>query len=933
MVKRLRRFSIECLEKRTLLTAELSGFAEETFVSGLNRPTAMEFAPDGRLFVAEQDGDLRVIKNGALKSTPVLTVSVDSKVERGLIGLVLDPNFSSNNYLYIYWTTTTPTTHNRVSRFTINGDVADPNSRKDILDLPSLDPAHQNHNGGAMHFGPDGKLYVAVGENGNPTQAQDLSNPFGKILRVNSDGTIPQDGPFYDSTTGIARAIYAYGLRNTFTFDFQEDTGRFFANDVGQNEWEEVNDIKRGGNYGWPLHEGPSTASGFESPVYSYSHDDYGSTAIVGAAFYDHQDNHTAPFPASYDNNYFYGAIHGDVYVADLDNPGEEPVRFARKVPYPVDLDMGPDGSLFLLARVTGYSPGEGTARVLRYSFTGTDRPSIGLQPANETSSVGGDATFNISASGPALSYQWQRDGVDIAGATSNSYTIEDVAVTDNGAKFRVVVSNSAGSVTSNAATLTVVSNKAPVPVITTPVTGLHFIAGQPIDYTGTATDVEDGTIDPASYVWNISYFRGGFDTPFLPDTEQAGGTFTPATVSPYLLTEVFYRIRLTVTDSEGLSGTTSVDVVPTTTTLTVSSNIPGLTLALDGVPVTAPYSVEAVAGMARPISAPPTQELNGVTYDFLGWSDGGAAAHTLLVPVAPTEFVATYQARVIEPPPGPGTDPGVDPGTDPGTAPGTDPGTEPPVDAPPLPTIGPDLAIAMLKAKAADVVVGAQGSVHLRVTNRGVTSFAGPVQLKLFLSADTTADDSDMLAVTLDKALNLRAGRQLAQAVKFIYPEIPADGDYYLVARVVPMGNAPRETVITNNVTVAPVACHVERAHLELSPAALMTRPSVAAGGSLAVSLGLLNEGNVPLNGSLGYDILVRREEEPESAAVKVATALKTIHVKSGRQLRITKRITLPADLPPGMYVVSVVIDTGGAFAEQNELNNTLVGPMFTLI
>src|SRR4051812_35611792 len=149
---------IERLEPRTLLTVLAGGFSETTFTSGLNRPTAMDFAPDGRLFVAEQDGDVRLIKNGTLKSTPVLTVSVDNNVERGVVGIVLDPNFSTNHSLYIYWTAKTPTVHNRLSRFTLNGDVANMSSRVDLLDLPELGE-DQGHNGGAMHFGPDGKLY------------------------------------------------------------------------------------------------------------------------------------------------------------------------------------------------------------------------------------------------------------------------------------------------------------------------------------------------------------------------------------------------------------------------------------------------------------------------------------------------------------------------------------------------------------------------------------------------------------------------------------------------------------------------------------------------------------------------------------------------------------------------------------------------------
>ena len=119
-----------------------TGFTEALVASGLNNPTAMQFAPDGRLFVCEQGGRLRVIKDGALLSTPFLTVTVSSSGERGLLGVAFDPNFAVNQYVYVYYTATSPTIHNRVSRFTANGDVAAAGSEVVLLDLENLS-AHQ----------------------------------------------------------------------------------------------------------------------------------------------------------------------------------------------------------------------------------------------------------------------------------------------------------------------------------------------------------------------------------------------------------------------------------------------------------------------------------------------------------------------------------------------------------------------------------------------------------------------------------------------------------------------------------------------------------------------------------------------------------------------------------------------------------------------
>jgi glucose/arabinose dehydrogenase len=186
-----------------------AGFTRnEAWITGLANATAFAQAPDGRLFVAEQGGTLRVVKNGALLATPFVSIAVDSNGERGLIGVTLSPTFANDGFVYVYSTRTAGGAHNRISRFTAAGDVAAGGSETTLVDLPLLSGA-TNHNGGGMHFGPDGKLYVGVGENANPPLAQDLSSPFGKLLRFNADGTIPNDNPFFATQAGIARAVWA----------------------------------------------------------------------------------------------------------------------------------------------------------------------------------------------------------------------------------------------------------------------------------------------------------------------------------------------------------------------------------------------------------------------------------------------------------------------------------------------------------------------------------------------------------------------------------------------------------------------------------------------------------------------------------------------------------------------------------------------------
>jgi glucose/arabinose dehydrogenase len=342
-----------------------AGFTETPFASGLTNPTAMAFAPDGRLFVCLQGGQLRVIKNGALLPTPFLTVSVDSSGERGLLGVAFDPNFSVNNFVYIYYTTSTAPVHNRVSRFTANGDVAVGGSEVPILELNNLSSA-TNHNGGAIHFGLDGKLYVAVGDNANGANSQTLTNLLGKMLRINPDGTIPTDNPFFNSTSGNNRAIWAIGLRNPFTFDFHPTSGRMFINDVGEVTWEEINDGIAGSNYGWPNSEGPTTNPSFRGPIFAYQHGTGPTTgcAVTGGVFYNPS---TQQFPSTYVGNYFFADLCSG-WIRRLDPANSNTVSpFASGIPSPVDLKVGPDGSLYYLAR--------GNSSIFKISYTATPTP------------------------------------------------------------------------------------------------------------------------------------------------------------------------------------------------------------------------------------------------------------------------------------------------------------------------------------------------------------------------------------------------------------------------------------------------------------------------------------------------------------------------------------------------------------------------------
>ncbi len=342
------------------------GFTD-SLVAQVNNPTTMAVAPDGRLFVAQKGGKLRVIKNGKLLSKPFLTVNTDSSAFRGLLGVAFDPNFSQNRYVYIFYTATSPTIHNRVSRFTANGDVAVNGSEKPILELPTLSGA-SGHYGGALRFGGDNKLYVGVGDDTNPGDAQSLDTVNGKILRINGDGTIPSDNPFYGSASGGSRAIWALGLRQPFSLDVRAGTGEMFVNEVGEDSWEEIDEVASGANYGWPIHEGHTASpdpslQNYSNPVLYYAHGITAETgcSITGGAFYDPA---TGNWPPEYRDDYFYADFCSG-WIRNFDPGAKTSAAFATGIVKPVDLEVGENGSLYYLFR--GSSSVPSSVREVRY--------------------------------------------------------------------------------------------------------------------------------------------------------------------------------------------------------------------------------------------------------------------------------------------------------------------------------------------------------------------------------------------------------------------------------------------------------------------------------------------------------------------------------------------------------------------------------------
>lgn len=632
---------IETLEERRLLASVPSGFVDSTVVTGLDKPTQMAFTPDGRLLVAEQGGKLRVVKNGALLSTPAISLTVNKAGERGFSGVVADPDFANNNYIYLYYTRYSgAVAHNRLSRFTMSGDTTALSTEKVLLDLDPLTSYY--HMGGGLHFGSDGKLYVSVGENARGSPAQRTDTLLGKILRLNKDGSIPSDNPFYDTTTGNNRAIFSLGLRNPFTFAIQPGTQTLFINDVGEATWEEVNKGGRGDNFGWPQTEGPHNDPRFVKPIYSYDHSD-GGHAVIGADFYPA----TGTFPSQYRGKYIFGD-HNKGWIKVLDpSTGAILGNISNGgIQALTDLDVGPDGAVYYIERFF-----EAPSRIGKIQATGanTGRPVITRQPQSLTAALGQPATFSVTATGAGtLTYQWQRNGVDISGATQSSFTINTVDLSDDGDLFRVVVSNAQGPTTSNDATLTVTQpGQQPVPTIDAPLAGQKYNAGDTINFSGAATDPQDGDLPVTALKWEVVFHHDDHTHPFIIDLPGVSASSFVIPTDGEVSANVFFRIRLTATDADGNATTVSRDVFPEKSTLTVNTSVAGLAIQVDSQPKTAPYTFDSVVKFPRVLTAPDTQVKNGITYSFTGWSDGvSAATRTIVTPATDTTFTANYSAQ-----------------------------------------------------------------------------------------------------------------------------------------------------------------------------------------------------------------------------------------------------------------------------------------------
>jgi glucose/arabinose dehydrogenase len=721
-----------------------AGFQESVAFSGLDHPTALRFSPDGRIFVAEKNGRIKVFDDLA-DTTPTLFADLSTNVynfwDRGLLGLALDPAFPSQPYVYVLYTydhelgSSAPAPRwgtpgvlsdpcptppgptadgclvsGRLSRLQASGNVMVGSEQVLIEDWCQQYPSHSI---GSLAFGADGALYVSGGDgasfnfadwgqDGNPLnpcgdppgdvgsvlspptaeggalRSQDLrtaGDPVsldGAILRVNpATGSGLPGNPLASSTDANARRIIAYGLRNPFRINIRPGTNEVWVGDVGWNTWEEVNRLVNPGgpdveNFGWPCYEGQGRQSGYDGanlnvcenlygqagavtgPHFTYNHSSQviagdtcptGSSSVSGIDFYE-----GGPYPASYDGALFFADYSRDcIWVMKADASGIPAPglleSFVAPAANPVDVQISPAGELF-------YADFDG-GTIRRIQFASANQPPVAVGTANPTSggaplTVTFDGSGSSDPDGDPITYAWDLDG---DGAYDDSTAPQPTHTYTQSGSFtvRLRVTDSAGASSISDPIVITAGNTPPTATILAPSASLTWRVGDVINFSGSGTDPQDGSLPASALSWSLilNHCPSTCHTHPLQDfVGVASGSFTaPDHEYPSSL-----ELVLTATDSGGLTSTASVTLQPQTVDLTFATSPSGLQLVLNGGSAATPFTRTVIAGSNNSVSAPSPQPLNGNSYAFASWSDGGAQTHNITATAA-TTYTATYLA------------------------------------------------------------------------------------------------------------------------------------------------------------------------------------------------------------------------------------------------------------------------------------------------
>ena len=667
-----------------------SGFSD-VLVTTLPGPTALAFTPDARLLIAQQAGIVRVFKNGALVPTPALTIpatKICNNFENGLLGIEKDPDFKTNGWVFLYYTAKRPDAVcvNRVARFIMSGDTINPASQAILID--NIPAPNGNHNGGDLKFGWDRYLYISTGDGGcdyagdsgcqgNNDASRDQHALIGKILRITNQGAIPDSNPFQGSGTARCNVTgrtdagkkcqetFASGLRNPFRFAFDPNASgtRFFINDVGGPRWEEIDKGKKGADYAWNLCEGNHdnlnwpgsvncSAAPYTPPIHEYSHDT-GCTAITGGAFVPN-----GVWPAEYDNSYLYSDyVCNKIFeLKPKSGGGFTQTEFASGLGEggPIAMAFGPYGSGQALYYTT-YGNGGEVHRIT----DNTNVPPTAAVTANPTSGrlplkvdFDGSGSSDPDAGETVTSYLW--DFGDGSTSETTTPTTTHTYTTEGTYTASLQVRNNNG-VLSEADTVRIdAGNEAPTPVIELPAADLLYSVGEQITLRGSATDRdENDPLGDDSLEWEVLQHHTApnhHTHPYL--TAQTGNNLTISAPPPEDLESTgsgnHLEVRLTATDSKGLSKTVTREIQPNRVDVSFATNPSGLSLLINGQNFTTPeigFTLTSWEGYTLNLNTPSTQTLSGETYVFSSWSDGEAKQHSIDTGAEPTTYTATFEA------------------------------------------------------------------------------------------------------------------------------------------------------------------------------------------------------------------------------------------------------------------------------------------------
>lgn len=683
------------------------GFADNTVFYGLTNPTAVRFTDDGRVVVLERAGVVKLYDSLADPSpTTLIDISgqVETKWDRGALGLEVSPNFSANPYIYVLYSLNQPEpqgcpnsgndgdciTSGRLSRWLITNNTAGPEQPL----LTDWCMQFGSHSIGDLKFSADGaSLFVSGGEganflnpdygqfNGNPCgdptyqggalrsqdyqSAGDPQSLGGSIIRINpTTAAGVGTNPFAGSGDANRARIVAQGLRNPFRIATRPGTGEVWAGDVGWGSWEEINRVANPSqltNFGWPCYEGSGQNGGYAfdnnltlcqnlyanptqvtAPAHAYAHTPNASSSTSGLAFYP-----GGAYPASYNGGLFFGD-YSEKWIKFAPLNGGQPdfgnittMVTGQEV---VDLEAGPNGDIFYVNLVAG--------TVHRLSYTAGNNPPV----ASFTVSPGAGPlplTVNLNASASTdpendpMTFSWDLNGDGTYGDASG-VTASTTFTTAGTKTIRLKVSDPSNAFGTTTRTVSA-GNGAPVPVITAPASGSYASVGGPVLFSGYATDPEQGLLAASSMTWTVTLHHCTPTGQACHNHEIASypGVTSGALPMPDHDYYSYLELTLTAIDATGTSASTTSRIEFETVPFTVTSNPPGVQIPVGSFTYTTPFTVNANRNSSVSIGAPSVATVGGSNYVFSSWSNGGAQNQTV-VAGSPINLTVNYNRQII---------------------------------------------------------------------------------------------------------------------------------------------------------------------------------------------------------------------------------------------------------------------------------------------